>query len=120
MVELELPHDQAAPARARACVDDLGLDPARGEELKLVVSELVTNAVLHGQGTVSVRLKAGDGLVTGEVSDAGAGFRPGPPRTVSPDDAEGGRGLYLVDQLCPRWSVEERPSRVRFEFITAA
>ena len=120
MVELELPHDQAAPARARACVDDLGLDPDRGAELKLIVSELVTNAVLHGRGPVGLRLKASNGKVTGEVRDAGVGFHPGPPRTISPDDAEGGRGLYLVDQLCRRWSVDERASRVRFEFIAAA
>lgn len=120
MVELELPHDLAAPARARAHVEELGLDPDRCQELKLVVSELVTNAVLHGEGPVSLRLCTSGGTVHGEVADSGAGFEPDVPRLVSADDVEGGRGLFLVDHLCDRWEVASRPSRIRFEFLAAA
>jgi anti-sigma regulatory factor (Ser/Thr protein kinase) len=120
MVDLELPQDKAAPARARAQVDELGLDPERGQELKLVVSELVTNALLHGEGPISLRLREADGTVEGEVADAGEGFPSGVPETTDPDDAEGGRGLYLVDTLCRRWSVDSRRSRVRFEFASTA
>ena len=120
MVELELPHDLAAPATARAQVDELGLDHERCQELKLVVSELVTNAVLHGRGPVSLRLDANGDVVRGEVTDSGTGFNQTTPRSLSPDDEEGGRGLYLVDQLCRDWRVESRPSRVRFEFSATA
>lgn len=120
MVELELPRDHAAPARARAQVDELGLDPERGQELKLVVSELVTNAVLHGDGPVALRLKAAGDTVKGEVVDSGPGFDPVPRPASAPDDAEGGRGLFLVDRLCRRWEVGTSPSRVRFEFPAAA
>lgn len=120
MVELELPQDQGSAARARAGVDELGLDHDRGQELKLVVSELVTNAVLHGDGPISLRLRETDGTIEGEVSDAGEGFADRAPEAASPDDAEGGRGLFLVDALCRRWEVQSRPSRVRFEFAAAA
>ena len=120
MVELELPHDLAAPAHARAGVDDLGLDPDSGQALKLVVSELVTNAVLHGEAPVSIRLDAHDGKVDGEVSDGGGGFAQIAGGAPSPDDAEGGRGLFLVDRFCRRWEVDPTSSRVRFEFIPAA
>lgn len=119
-MELELPHDLAAPARARAQVDELGLDPERGQELKLVVSELVTNAVVHGNGPVALRLTAAGDTVEGEVLDSGPGFEPSAPPASAPGHAEGGRGLFLVDRLCRRWEVGSRPSRVRFEFTTAA
>lgn len=118
-MELELPHDLAAPAHARARVDDLGLDPDSGQALKLVVSELVTNAVLHGEAPVSVRLDAHDGRVDGEVSDGGGGFDSA-VGALSPDHAEGGRGLFLVDRFCRRWEVDPARSRVRFEFVPAA
>ena len=39
-----------------------------------MVSELVTNAVMHGQGTIRLRLQVDAGDVWGEVIDAGGGF----------------------------------------------
>ena len=120
MVELELPHDLGAPARARAEVDDLGLDPDSEHALKLVLTELVTNAVLHGEGPVSVRLDAARGEIEGEVADAGPGFRPPEkPRLPRGGNAENGRGLYLVDRLCRRWQVDPERSSVRFVFKPA-
>lgn len=117
MVDKQLRHDLGAPAEARAHVDDLGLPSERREALKLVVSELVTNAVLHGEGPVCLRLRPKGGTIEGEVADGGDGFsaaggRPAP----RPDNAEGGRGLFLVDALCSRWEVDPGRSRVRFEF----
>ena len=120
MVELELPHDLTSPACARARVDDLGLDPESRQLLKLVVSELVTNAVVHGRGPVSLRLDARGNVVQGEVSDGGDGFENKRGRIPGPNDAEGGRGLFLVDRLCRRVDVEPGTSRVRFEFQPAA
>ena len=120
MVELELQQEEGAAARARAEVDALGLDRDRGQELKLVVSELVTNAVLHGDAPISLRLRKTDATVEGEVTDGGEGFAGGTPKAAGPDDAEGGRGLFLVDALCSHWEVDSQPSRVRFEFAAAA
>ena len=77
-------------------------------DLVLVVSELTTNAVLHGGGgLVSVMVTAlGDG-VSVRVYDGVAT----PPRLVDPDDAiEGGRGLCLVDVLTAhRWGHRVTP-----------
>ena len=75
----------------------------------LVVSELVGNAVRHGEALPSGGLVArwgllGAGLARGlrvEVVDGG----PGPTRPLfpAPLDAEGGRGLELVQALATRW-----------------
>ncbi|MER5433490.1 ATP-binding protein [Streptomyces sp. NPDC002588] len=74
----------------------------------LLVSELATNAVCH---TSSARILCGLGLVAEdclrvEVHDHA---RPGgglPPREAGPDD-EGGRGLFLVQQIAHAWGVDQ-------------
>ena len=80
----------------------------------LLVSELATNALIHGSGDVRVRV-----LVTGpgvriEVLD-GSDRQP----TLNPagEDAEGGRGITLVDALSSAWGTEptERGKKVWFE-----
>jgi len=97
-----------APRAARGCVREF-LRGARSAELvadvEVVVSELVTNAVLHGVGAIELRLELVDGGVTVGVLDGGRG-RPRPPGTR--DDDEGGRGLALVAGLTKDWGI--RPS----------
>ncbi|MEE1927592.1 ATP-binding protein [Streptomyces sp. TRM 70351] len=84
-----------------------------GDDLGLLTSELVTNAVCHG-----TRRKAGelielvlwpaDGHYWLAVSDPGAGR----PVLTRPDaDSESGRGLLLVDTLATAWTVRPRPTR---------
>lgn len=63
---------------------------------ELVVSELVSNAVCHGEPPVWVRLSAGGGQLRVEVHDAGVGR---PVRKNVADDDECGRGLQLLDGL---------------------
>ncbi|MDR6979634.1 anti-sigma regulatory factor (Ser/Thr protein kinase) [Streptomyces sp. 3330] len=72
----------------------------------LLVSELATNAVRHTLGT---RFLCGVGLVTNarlrlEVHDHDRTGRGLPRREPGPDD-EGGRGLFLVEQLAETWGV---------------
>jgi anti-sigma regulatory factor (Ser/Thr protein kinase) len=80
------------------------------ETLVLLVSELVTNAVVHTGCPAVLRL-----LLTGVCEDAGGGpagtvrlevadscDRAPAPRRAD-DDATGGRGLALVDGLADRW-----------------
>lgn len=69
----------------------------------LLVSELVTNAVLHARTEVVVTVQPGDGgTVRIEVHDGSA--RQPRPRT-SGQEATTGRGLRLVEDLAARWGV---------------
>ncbi|MFI1165747.1 SpoIIE family protein phosphatase [Streptomyces sp. NPDC020801] len=101
-----LPARDDAPARARAQVSALlrqwhTRDDTRDNVL-LLVSELVTNAVRFAAGPITVRLiRAGHGLLC-EVGDTGNG-RPRLSRGGLLDD--GGRGLHIVHRLTARWGV---------------
>lgn len=72
---------------------------ARVDSAKVVISELVGNAVVHGRGvTIGFRIRQlVDGQVRLEINDHWPSATP-EPRTAAPD-AEGGRGLWLVDVL---------------------
>src|SRR5918993_5475809 len=71
------------------------------EALALTLSELATNAVVHGRTAFDVVIDV-DGTVRIEVED-GSTELPVPRRP--PETAPGGRGLQIVDQLCDRWGV---------------
>lgn len=76
------------------------------ENLRLIVSELVTNSYLHAamlsHQRLEVRARLRDGVLRLEVEDPGRGF-------AAPDEptphAESGWGLYLVDHIADRWGV---------------
>ncbi|MBB5810335.1 hypothetical protein HNR72_001363 [Streptomyces collinus] len=74
----------------------------------LVVSELVTNAIVHTASThIVCELHDGDDLVRIAVRDEGCA--PGQPHAASrtrPEE-EHGRGLLLVDALCRSWGAQE-------------
>ena len=93
------------------------LQPPVLDDLQLVVTELVTNAVIHGQGTIRLRLRLDAGDVRGDVIDEGGGFEH-ELREASPY-AESGRGLLIVDRLSTRWGVHECSSHVWFEMPAA-
>jgi len=101
--ELRLePHPRGASA-ARALVARL-LSPAAPasvvETAVLLTSELTTNAVLHAQGQVVVRVEVAGQLVRVEVTDHSTRT---PALRVPRLDASGGRGLVLVEALSTRW-----------------
>ncbi|MGX1632553.1 ATP-binding protein [Streptomyces albidoflavus] len=80
----------------------------RGEDVRLCVSELATNAMLHGTAPghgFLVRLDADDEAVRLEVHDSRR-LQPRPRRPCDTDTA--GRGLLLVTALADGWGVEER------------
>lgn len=108
---LELGVGLDAPARARRWIVgvcescDLG---HLSDEAALLVSELVTNAVLHARtDCVVIAEKGNDGLRVEVIDSAGdfADVQPGAERL----SAEGGRGLVIVDALATAWGVEEHP-----------
>lgn len=76
------------------------------DDAKLVVSELVSNAIMHARSTSEVRLRRGQGLVRIEVID----HVPAPPqpRDLS-HTALGGRGLLLIASLSRAWGVDPHP-----------
>ncbi|MFB7518125.1 ATP-binding protein [Streptomyces sp. NPDC056144] len=106
-VQLEVGPDPAEVGRARKWArsrlvgSGIGDDEPLTETLVLIVSELVTNAVVHtGCPAVLRMLFAAEGGVRVEVADASD--RPPRPRHAQGDDTNG-RGLELVDGLADRW-----------------
>jgi anti-sigma regulatory factor (Ser/Thr protein kinase) len=75
------------------------------ESARLLLSELVVNAVLHARTPVSVRIACDDGIVRFEVEDADK-TRIDEPRPVAPD-VPNGRGLAIVDALADAWGSKE-------------
>jgi signal transduction histidine kinase len=114
---LDIPRDERAPLTARRALDDLdlGLDPAALEDVRLLLTELVSNSVRHGAGeTVRVILdRPTDATLRCEVVDDGHGFVPvARPRTT---DQVGGWGLQLVESMATDWGVREGSTHVWFE-----
>ena len=107
MTSLELPADRTAPARARRFVSQAlrqwGHDDAAGD-VALLVSELVTNAVLHARSAARLTVEL-DGLTLRVAVFDASSSRPR-LRHYTPD-AVTGRGLLLVDRIADRWGVTE-------------
>jgi anti-sigma regulatory factor (Ser/Thr protein kinase) len=95
-----------AEARAKVCAAVVPeLADSECETLRLLVSEVVTNAVRHGGADEPVELHASwNSEVRVEVSDHGDGFTPSP--RVGALDEPGGFGLLLLGRLADRWGVE--------------
>jgi anti-sigma regulatory factor (Ser/Thr protein kinase) len=111
-LDLTLPPEPESVAEARARVlDAVGPALADGQEetLRLLVSEVVTNAVRHGarDEPVEIHLRW-NSEVRVDVVDHGGGFTP-VPRAGSLDEP-GGFGLFLVGRLADRWGVETNAS----------
>ena len=109
-VRQRLPYSPTAPAAARRALDVLRgtLAPEALARLRLLVSELVTNAVRHGRpvggGGVDLRVDVEPERTRVEVADGGRGFVPPDPSDGAGD--LGGWGLVVVDELATRWGVE--------------
>jgi anti-sigma regulatory factor (Ser/Thr protein kinase) len=107
-LELTLPSEPGSVARARTEVCDAmqpDLEDGQLETLRLLVSEVVTNAVRHGSASQPVELSAHwNSEVRISVCDHGDGFTPQP--RMGALDEPGGFGLYLVGRLADQWGVE--------------
>jgi anti-sigma regulatory factor (Ser/Thr protein kinase) len=83
------------------------LSPDTTNDVIQVFSELLANAMLHGEAPISVRVDQGfTGAVTIAIADAGDGL-PEICRNV-PEHAERLRGLLVVDGLAQAWDVHLR------------
>lgn len=111
MTDVDLLLDPVADSvpRAREALEplrhELGQD--RLDDLRLVVSELVTNSVRHAGlrsgDPIALRVDALADRIRVEISDHGPGFEA----DVTPTSMyqESGWGLYLVSQIADRWGV---------------
>jgi len=126
-LRISLEQNPQAPALARAAVagfsDGSEIAPAKLATLLLLVSEVVTNAVIHSTAppraeiTLSARV-TDSGAVRVEVIDSGEGFTPMPR---DPSRPGGGYGLYLVEREAQAWGVDRQAgTRVWFELAARA
>jgi anti-sigma regulatory factor (Ser/Thr protein kinase) len=99
----DLPFDGDLAGLRHTLLDDpelAGLTRERREDYVFAINEVVTNALRHGDGAATARLwRDGDRIVT-EVRTSTAVSDPLAGRHRPSADAHGGRGLWLVNQLC--------------------
>jgi anti-sigma regulatory factor (Ser/Thr protein kinase) len=107
-----------APAQARRIIaDELAsrLSAPVLDDVKLMVSELVTNGIVHGSTEPDAPVML-DLLVNGKIRcrvlDRGRGFADAPRRQGEP----GGWGLHLVEQLSDRWGMRCSPQQTEVWF----
>jgi anti-sigma regulatory factor (Ser/Thr protein kinase) len=113
LTTIELNGGPAAVGAARHAIDQLADQQQlpRIDDLRLLVSELVTNSVLHGRvgpdDHVELHVDRPDNRVRVEVCDDGDGWIP---QVRSPsldsDRVAGGWGLLLVGAIADSWGVE--------------
>ena len=112
--ETELPRTLNAARRARRVIDEhLRAHVGRRtlEDVKIIASELVNNAVLHGEGRITLRTQLRAGLVRVEVVDEGTDNTPEIRESAGPAHP-GGRGLRIVESLSKRWGTFEGTTHV--------
>jgi anti-sigma regulatory factor (Ser/Thr protein kinase) len=104
---LMLPDDLNSPATARGMLaENIKHLPTRvRDDLAVLVSELVTNAIRHGRPDVELHLIVTGDLVRVEVYDEGDAFSAVRAHSI-PISQSSGRGLVIVDTLATRWGVD--------------
>jgi anti-sigma regulatory factor (Ser/Thr protein kinase) len=120
-----LPAVPGTVAEARRWVGSVAkdhLEAGQAEKLRLVISEIVTNALRHGEDSerIDLAVTPKPEFLCVQVTDDGPGLAPR-PRALETED-EGGFGLFFVEQLTRRWGVtrENHRTRVWFELDYAA
>lgn len=116
-VSFEVPASSDAPARARASVRSIVGESESADDILLATSELVSNAVLHGnltpQDRILVDVETADDGVRVTVSHDG---RPFDHHADPPSDRPGGYGLQIVRAVSKRWDVTHHDGRTESWF----
>lgn len=87
-----------------------GLDASRAGDLVLIVNEVATNSVRHGEGSGVLRIWEESSALICEVSDAGRIEDPLAGRGKPSADLGSGFGLWLANQLCDLVQIRTFPS----------
>jgi anti-sigma regulatory factor (Ser/Thr protein kinase) len=97
----------------RALLTAWGIPGETRDNAVLVTSELLTNALTHAAGTrIVCRVRITAERLRIEVEDEHPGLALARPALCRPDPYDqGGRGLFLVDELSTDWGVADRPDR---------
>jgi anti-sigma regulatory factor (Ser/Thr protein kinase) len=105
-LRIPLPADPIASEQARRLADHVLLNwglPALMDSARVVVSELVTNALVLNEPFQLGLHRHGDALMI-EVTDRNLGI----PKVKQPDtDAEDGRGMLMVECIAEEWNIRE-------------
>ena len=118
VLDVELARETTAPWIARSLVKERFADKLSDGELdtaRLLVSELVTNAVAHGWGRITLRAHLNEDRLLVEVMDEGSGLEPAVRERDFENPRAGGRGLTIVDAESSRWGIREGTTHVWFE-----
>jgi anti-sigma regulatory factor (Ser/Thr protein kinase) len=99
-------HAHMARIWLEAWIAEKGIGEEAAYCAAVAFSELVTNAVVHGAGPVTVAVAIGPDRIECEVSD---GARDLPVVCQAAEDDEHHRGLSLVDALTAQWRVRQCP-----------
>jgi anti-sigma regulatory factor (Ser/Thr protein kinase) len=111
-IDLRLTSNSEAVSTARHSLEEFKglLPPEKLEDVRLVVSELVTNSVRHARLSpddhISLMVAVSSGSVHGRVCDPGPGFEV-PSEPAPRSDLTGGWGLPIVETISDRWGVEQ-------------
>jgi anti-sigma regulatory factor (Ser/Thr protein kinase) len=121
-------HEAGLATRGALLEGDGTLPAGVRDDLLLLVTELVTNAVRHGgvgpERSLGIQLRRRPGRVRVEVVDPTAGFTPVHARAKGGES--GGWGLFLLDRIADRWGIRRLGSgtcawfELRFEEPIAA
>jgi anti-sigma regulatory factor (Ser/Thr protein kinase) len=108
-IAVALPAVPESIPRAREVLESLRgqLEESVLDDLRLIVSELVTNSIRHAglrtSDPIDLEVSVNESTIRLELRDRGRGFAP-PPSPTNPFQ-ESGWGLFLVSQLTDRWGV---------------
>jgi anti-sigma regulatory factor (Ser/Thr protein kinase) len=113
VLELEFEQNREAPSLARAAIsgfsENRDMDAATLATLTLLVSEVVTNAVIHPEveppGAIRLAARIAGGRIRVEVTDEGSGFTPEPQ---DPSQSDRGYGLFLLENQASAWGVDRK------------
>lgn len=107
-VAVDLPSEPSASPLARRQVRGAlhGWSDPSIDDASLLVNEVVSNAVEHGDPPVRLGVSVNDGHARMDVKDANPQEPEPKPRDT---EAEHGRGMILLDELSDRWGVEQIP-----------
>jgi anti-sigma regulatory factor (Ser/Thr protein kinase) len=120
-LDFELTGGPYAVTAARLALSDIDehVDESTAFDIRLLVSELVTNSVRHAQtgpdDSIHLKVTVREDCVRVEVADNGPGFEPPTHDPTAALARDSGWGLFFVTQLADRWGVERDDGRVWFE-----